>query len=50
MREDPDAPYAFLGPARYLAHEGNRPIGITWELEHPMPAALFDAFATWVQG
>lgn len=35
------APYLFLGPARYISHAGDRPIAITWELEHPMPADTF---------
>ena len=46
VRRDPTAPYAFLGPVRYEAHTGDRPIGIEWKLEHAMPAALFDAYAT----
>lgn len=50
VREDPDAPYAFLGPAHYLSHTGNRPIGILWKLTHAMPAALFERFATLAQG
>lgn len=35
------SPYLFLGPARYCSHTGDRPIAITWELEHPLPAAFF---------
>lgn len=50
VRSDPDAPYAFLGRALYRSHEGDRPIGITWELEHAMPGALYDKFATLAQG
>ena len=46
VRTDPDAAYAFLGPVVYESHMGDRPIAITWRLEHPMPAALFDAYAT----
>jgi len=34
------APYAFLGPARYVSHEGSRPMSILWRLETPMPARL----------
>lgn len=34
------APYAFLGPADYVSHEGSRPISITWRLRTPMPAHL----------
>jgi superfamily II DNA or RNA helicase/HKD family nuclease len=38
-------PFAFLGPARYLSHSGSRPMSITWELEHPLPARLFRTLA-----
>jgi hypothetical protein len=31
-------PWMLLGPARYLSHEGSRPMAITWELEHEIPA------------
>jgi len=48
VRTDPEAAYAFLGPVRYESHAGDRPIAITWRLEHTMPAALFDAYATLV--
>jgi len=37
------APYLFLGPAKYVSHEGERPIAITWRLDHPMPADTFTA-------
>lgn len=35
--------YLFLGPARYVSHTGSRPIAITWQLDHPMPADFFAA-------
>jgi hypothetical protein len=36
-------PFTFLGPAKSLrSFEGNRPIQMTWELEHQMPAAMFE--------
>jgi superfamily II DNA or RNA helicase len=35
------APYLFLGPATYVAHEGERPIAITWQLEHALPIDFF---------
>jgi hypothetical protein len=35
------APYLLLGPATYVNHSGERPIGITWRLEVPMPAEFF---------
>ncbi len=34
-------PYIFLGTARYVSHEGSRPMSITWELDHPMPPGFF---------
>ncbi|MEQ6900285.1 DUF3427 domain-containing protein [Nocardioides sp. YIM 152588] len=35
------APYLFLGPASYVSHEGEKPIAITWRLEHPMPMDFY---------
>lgn len=35
------APYTFLGPATYVTHRGERPIAITWKLEHSMPMKFF---------
>lgn len=35
------APYVLLGPATYVSHVGERPIAITWKLEHAMPAEFF---------
>ena len=32
------APYLCLGRALYRSHAGERPIAITWSLEHPMPS------------
>jgi len=41
--EDETAPFLFLGLAkRLISAEGDRPIAIVWELEYPMPAALFE--------
>ncbi|MGZ4185503.1 MAG: DUF3427 domain-containing protein [Solirubrobacteraceae bacterium] len=36
------APFTCLGPVRYVSHEGNRPMQVTWELEHPLPEALLE--------
>ena len=36
------APYIFLGPATYESHVGERPIAITWKLQHAMPTAFFE--------
>jgi hypothetical protein len=35
------APYLFLGPVTYESHYGERPIALTWRLEHPMPTDFF---------
>jgi superfamily II DNA or RNA helicase len=35
------SPYLFLGPAHYVTHSGDRPIAITWRLEHAMPTDFF---------
>lgn len=41
--EGETAPFYFLGPVNKLvSYEGNRPISMVWELEHPIPAALFE--------
>ncbi len=40
---DEPAPYVFLGPAKdLLSHNGDSPIQMLWELEHPMPADLYE--------
>jgi superfamily II DNA or RNA helicase len=33
-------PFVCLGTARYLNHEGSRPMNITWKLDNPIPANL----------
>ncbi|MCB9834204.1 MAG: DUF3427 domain-containing protein [Planctomycetes bacterium] len=38
-------PYSFVGPVRFQRSRGERPMNIEWELDHPMPAALFEAAA-----
>jgi len=37
-------PYWFVGPAKYVSHEGERPMGITWRLEVDLPPDLFASF------
>lgn len=32
------AAYTYLGTAKYVKHEGERPMNITWKLDHPIPA------------
>ncbi|MER5892672.1 DUF3427 domain-containing protein [Streptomyces sp. NPDC001876] len=34
-------PWMLLGPAQYVSHKGSKPMGITWELEHRMPADVW---------
>ena len=46
VRTTPTAPFAYLGPVRHESHTGDRPIAITWRLEHPLPGFLFDRFAS----
>ncbi len=46
VRTAPAAPFAFLGPATYETHTGDRPIAVTWRLAHPIPALLFERYAT----
>jgi hypothetical protein len=50
VRTDPHAAYAYVGPVTYLAHEGDRPIAITWQLAHALPARLYQRYATLAQG
>src|SRR5262249_3512080 len=34
-------PFLFLGKATYVRHERERPMQITWRLDHPMPSTFF---------
>jgi superfamily II DNA or RNA helicase/HKD family nuclease len=44
LRAD-DRAFWFLGPATYVKHEREAPLGITWRLKHPLPGDLFEQFA-----
>ncbi|CAN7145084.1 DUF3427 domain-containing protein [Terrabacter sp. LjRoot27] len=44
MRQD-DRAFWFLGPGRYRGHTSERPMAVTWELDHPLSGDLFAAFA-----
>jgi superfamily II DNA or RNA helicase/HKD family nuclease len=35
------APYLFLGRAHHVSHTGDRPIAITWRLDHAMPIDFY---------
>jgi superfamily II DNA or RNA helicase/HKD family nuclease len=50
VRPAPEEAFAYLGPVRYERHAGDRPIAITWRLETPMPAGLFESYATLATG
>lgn len=43
------APYLFLGPATQVSHQGERPIAITWKLEHAMPIDFYNSAAVAAQ-
>lgn len=34
-------PYLFAGPLNYRGHKGERPMQITWKLDHPLPGDYF---------
>jgi hypothetical protein len=40
-----DRAFWLLGPATFVASEGEKPMAITWRLERPLPGDLFAAFA-----
>ncbi len=33
--------YVFLGEAKYIEHEGTKPMNIKWELNEPMPPYIW---------
>lgn len=44
LRAD-DPAHWFLGPAQYVSHRSDRPMEITWRLDHSMPGDLFAQLA-----
>ncbi|GGT10895.1 helicase [Streptomyces tanashiensis] len=34
-------PWLLLGPAEYVSHKGSKPMGITWKLDHEIPADVW---------
>lgn len=34
-------PWMFLGPATYVKHAGSKPMAITWDLQHELPADVW---------
>ena len=41
-RERKKQPFTYLGQAAHIRHESERPIKIVWQLDHPMPAGMFE--------
>jgi hypothetical protein len=35
-------PFTYLGQANHTTHEGDRPIKMVWQLDHSMPAEMFE--------
>jgi superfamily II DNA or RNA helicase len=35
-------PFTFLGPGDMVSYEGERPIKMVWDLQHPMPVDMFE--------
>jgi hypothetical protein len=48
VRETRRDAFVALGPVHHVSHTGERPMGITWTLETPMAAAVFERFAALV--
>ncbi len=44
LRSD-DRAFWFLGPARYVKHESELPMAVTWRLDYSLPGDLFAQFA-----
>lgn len=45
VRQGPGSPYAACGPVRLVEANGEKPMNILWELEHPLTAKLFRQFS-----
>lgn len=43
--KETDRAFWFLGPARYVSHTGQRPMAVTWKLQHALPGDLYASFA-----
>ncbi len=44
-RDVTESAFWFLGPARFVSHESEKPMAVTWRLDYPLPGDLFAAFA-----
>ncbi|MGW0633004.1 DUF3427 domain-containing protein [Streptomyces sp. NPDC002758] len=43
-------PWMLLGPATYVEHDGSKPMAITWDLEHQLPADVWSYSAAITSG
>jgi len=41
-RNNITSPFTYLGPAYRVSNESERPIKVVWQLQHPMPADVFE--------
>lgn len=41
-QNDFSLPFTYIGQANYVSHESERPIKMVWQLDHPMPAEMFE--------
>lgn len=44
-RSQDDRDFWLLGSAQYVSHQGERPMAITWKLDHSLPPDLYSAMA-----
>ncbi len=42
--------YIFIGPTKYISHEGSKPMSIKWELNEPIPNFLWKESAKMISG
>lgn len=45
VRTNKQSPYYACGPVQLHKHHGEKPINITWQLQHPLPMRLFRKFS-----
>lgn len=42
MLDGATSPFTFLGSAKLVSYQSNRPIQMVWRLDHPMPVEIFE--------
>lgn len=45
VQETKDHAFRPCGPVQFVSYRGEKPMSITWKLEYPLPARLFEAFS-----